>query len=514
MHRGILVLFAFAATAAVAQFSYDSKRPVDPRLVSPGFEGSVYVQDITYSSPKGGLVPAYLFTRPYASPAAAVLFMHWGLGDRHAFYDDALALANDGVTTMAIDAPFVRANPPKDENTDVIQAVVDARRAVDVLIARRDVDPKRIGFVGLSYGAHIGAILASVEPRISAFVLAGGLASNADAEKNPALAPYDAEKWIAKPHTAPVFLQFARSDEYISRDQAGRFIKAAGDRSIYKWYEGSHQFNVEARRDREAWLASELRFSMADPTYRPVGDAPGVPKQLEIGKLGVVVDMPGMQHVPVRGDIAFKPDLKMDVYYPFGMTSKDRVPAIIAVNGQSTDIAFMKSMRHMRFATTFAEALAVRTNRIVVMPDIRPEGAGDAATDLGELIAYLTSHASELQIDATQMAIVSRSAGYSYALKAATAPSIKALALWYGNLGDPNVQSVLRKDLPTLVVTAEHDFWYDAAAAQKFVDATGAQHIHLPDAGHAFEIIDDLDQSRDAFLKTATFLRDHLPIHR
>jgi len=65
-----------------------------------------------------------------------------------------------------------------------------------------------------------------------------------------------------------------------------------------------------------------------------------------------------------------------------------------------------------------------------------------------------------------------------------------------------------------LVVTAEHDFWYDAATTQKFIDATGAQHIHLPDAAHGFEIIDDLEQSRDAFLKTAIFLRDHLPVHR
>ena len=513
MHRQLLVLIAFAATATVAQFSYNPTAPLDPQLVNRERIGAVLVQDITYSSPKGGRVPAYLFTTMNASPSAAVVFVHWGLGDRHAFYDDAMELARYGVHSLLIDAPFTRADAPKNENDDVTQAVVEARRGVDLLVARKDVDPKRIGFVGLSYGAHVGAILASVEPRIRAFVLAGGLASNADAEKNPALAPNDAEKFIGKGQ-APVFLQFAHNDEYISRDQASRFIKAAGDRAIYKWYEGGHEFNAAARNDRESWLATELGFEINDLFYRPIGPVATVPARLEIGKLGVVTDVPGMQHISVRNDVAFKSDLKMDVYYPFAMTPKDHVPAIIEVNGQSDDAAFMKSMRQMRFATTFAQALAARTNRIVVVPDIRAVGSGDPAADLHDLITFLTTHADELQIDATQIGILSRSAGYSYALKAATTnPSIKALAIWYGNLGDPKIQSMLSKNPPMLVVTAQHDFWYDAAAAKKFVDATGAQHIHLPDAGHAFEIIDDLDQSRDAFVKTATFLRDHLPVH-
>ncbi|HEX7419616.1 MAG TPA: dienelactone hydrolase family protein, partial [Thermoanaerobaculia bacterium] len=316
------------------------------------------------------------------------------------------------------------------------------------------------------------------------------------------------------PHAAPVFLQFARNDEYITRDQAARFIKATGEPSLHKWYEGGHNFNAAARNDRESWLSTELGFTIPDPSYRPIGAAPGVPAQFEIGKLGVVADMPAMQHVVVKRDISFKfGGPRMDVYYPFGMTATDRIPAIIVVNGQSPDAAFMKSMRQMRFVTTFAEAMAVRTNRIIVVPDIPKEGGGDPAVDLRDVMKYLTLHAPELQIDPTQVGIVSRSAGYSYALKTIS-PITKAFALWYGNLGDPAIQPALNKDTPMLVVTAEHDGWYDAAATQKFIDATGAQHIHLPDAGHAFEIIDDLDQSRDAFLKTATFLRDHLPVRR
>src|SRR6476619_5112919 len=161
MHRQLLVLVAFAATAAVAQFSYNNPPPLDPQLVARERIGAVLVQDITYNSPKGGRVPAHLFTTLNASPSPAVVFMHWGLGDRHAFYDDAMELARYGIHSLLIDAPFTRAGAPKNENDDVIQAVVDVRRGVDLLTERKDVDPKRIAFVGLSYGAHVGAILTS-----------------------------------------------------------------------------------------------------------------------------------------------------------------------------------------------------------------------------------------------------------------------------------------------------------------------------------------------------------------
>jgi dienelactone hydrolase len=511
MHRRLIVLLAFAATTATAQFSYDATAPIEAKLISEQSANGAVVKDMTYASPKGGVVPAYLVTPANGSVGPAVIFMHWGLGDRHTFLDDALRLASYGVTSLLIDAPFVRPNGTKDKNASLVQAVIDVRRGIDLLVPQNTVDPKRIAFVGLSYGAHVGALLASSEPRLRALVLAGGLASNADSEKNPSLATYDAEKWIKKSHTAPVFLQFARNDESVTRDQAVRFIKATSEPSLYKWYEGNHNLNNAARNDREAWLSSELGFAIPDPSYRPIGAAPGVPAQLEIGKLGIVAEMPGMQYVTVKRDIIFKSGLKMDVYDPVGMTA-DRIPAIIIINGQSTDAAFMASMRQMRFSTTFAEALAVRSGRIVVVPDIRKEGDGDPANDLHDLMKYLRVHNTDLQIDPTQMGIVSRSAGFSYALRSIS-PMIKAFALWYGNLGDPAVQSILKKDTPMLVVTAEHDFWYDAAATQKFIDATGAQHIHLPDCDHAFEVIDDLDQSRDAFVKTATFLRDHLPIH-
>ena len=37
--------------------------------------------------------------------------------------------------------------------------MIDMRRGVDLLLARRDVDPRRIAYVGHSYNANVGALL-------------------------------------------------------------------------------------------------------------------------------------------------------------------------------------------------------------------------------------------------------------------------------------------------------------------------------------------------------------------
>jgi BAAT / Acyl-CoA thioester hydrolase C terminal len=45
---------------------------------------------------------------------------------------------------------------------------------VDLLSARPEVDEQRLGYIGWSYGAAIGGLLAAVERRIKAYVLAVG----------------------------------------------------------------------------------------------------------------------------------------------------------------------------------------------------------------------------------------------------------------------------------------------------------------------------------------------------
>ena len=189
-----------------------------------------------------------------------------------------------------------------------------------------------------------------------------------------------------------------------------------------------------------------------------------------------------------------------DIYAPF--EPSDPVPAIILVNGQADDPQLQRALRGASFTTTLAQSLAATAGRRVVVPDIVNEKERDPAGDLRDVIDRLD----------TDVAILTRSAGYSYGLRAASHPMVKAIAIWYGNLADPDIATPA---VPALVVTCGLDFWSSNEAAEAFVAKSGAQRIHLPDGHHGFDVAGRDEQSRQAIVRTAMFLRDHLPVrHR
>ncbi|MGA7991486.1 MAG: hypothetical protein WCC53_08660 [Thermoanaerobaculia bacterium] len=80
MTIALAALFLAAAAAEPtgdAHFAYDPKVSLD--AVTTGIEtrGDVVIQDLTYVSPKGGRVPAYLVVPAGKGPFAAVVWGHW-----------------------------------------------------------------------------------------------------------------------------------------------------------------------------------------------------------------------------------------------------------------------------------------------------------------------------------------------------------------------------------------------------------------------------------------------------
>jgi hypothetical protein len=69
------------------------------------------LRDITYASPAGGRVTAYLVTPRGKGPFPAVLFGHWGDGTRTEFMPEALLYARAGVVSLLVDYPWVRPAP-------------------------------------------------------------------------------------------------------------------------------------------------------------------------------------------------------------------------------------------------------------------------------------------------------------------------------------------------------------------------------------------------------------------
>jgi hypothetical protein len=171
-------------------FDYDAKQPLDvhDKIIEEFPDGALH--DITYTSPKGGPVDAYLVVPKGKGPFAAILFGHWGNGTRAEFIPEAKIYAKAGAVSLIPDYPWDRPQPwyksidhydkPELDRDNEIQAVIDLRRGIDLLLARSDVDPARLAYIGHSYGAQWGSILTAVDKRMKTTILMAGVAELGD----------------------------------------------------------------------------------------------------------------------------------------------------------------------------------------------------------------------------------------------------------------------------------------------------------------------------------------------
>ena len=261
--------------------------PLDVKEAGTERRGEIRIVDLSYASPLGGRVPAYLVLPPGAGQHPAVLFLHPGQGSRSTFLDEAVGLAQErGFVALTISAPFLRpenqgkrgGNPwhPEASRKEQIQTILDLRRGFDLLVSRPDVDPGRLAYVGHSLGATVGGALAGVEKRPVAFVLMAGYPSLTHAVTHnedqgslafrelltpeqqkayvDALSPVDSVHFVGQAAPARLLFQFARRDEFITPFDAEAYLLAASDPKEVKWYDTDHFFNDQARRDRAEWL--------------------------------------------------------------------------------------------------------------------------------------------------------------------------------------------------------------------------------------------------------------------
>src|SRR5438876_9194265 len=292
---GILLISASLSLAQdpelVRHFDYDQKAPLGLKTIGVKHNEHADVYDITYDSPKGGVVPAYLVVPKGRGPFAAIIWGHWywqnsSMRNRRQFLDEAIVLAQAGVVSLLTDGPVARpghvANQdPLDERvaTDFLQQVIDMRRGVDVLLARRDVDPKRIAFVGHSYNAGIGALLSGLDRRFKCFVLMAGLMSDevtrrtkdfqefrqkVGLEKLDALiakyAYLDQGKYVSHAAPAVVFLQYGLQEKFLNAVRAVQYAAVVSEPKRFKLYDAPHALNAEARRDRIQFLTEQLKL--------------------------------------------------------------------------------------------------------------------------------------------------------------------------------------------------------------------------------------------------------------
>jgi dienelactone hydrolase len=252
----LLAACGSSAAKTPTTFAYDRHESfdyVDKGVVNHGYP--IKIHDVSFASARSGRVHAYLVVPPGKGPFPAVIWAHGSGVTRNDLLLPATWFAARGAIQLLPDDPFER-NPQLNYASDatqraaIVQQVVDLRRAVDLLQSRRDVDGKRIGFTGLSFGAIQGAFLAGAEPRIKAFDLQSGRGRTLGPGLDPA-------SWIRRSH-ADFFIQDGLHDEVVPRDQLQLLARAAPKPKLVRWYDAPHGLNDRAIHDQLRWLAKEL----------------------------------------------------------------------------------------------------------------------------------------------------------------------------------------------------------------------------------------------------------------
>jgi pimeloyl-ACP methyl ester carboxylesterase len=268
-------------------FDYDQTTKLDIHEANVVSSDDFQIRDISYESPKGGWVPAYLVTPTGEGPFAGIIFLHPGGGDRGYFLDEAKKLAKRGAVSLLIDDNFSAKGRATDHDR-IIRIIVDLRRAVDLLIARSDVDSQRIGFVGHSYGANLGGVLAGVEQRIVAYVFMSGnahlsqdliglfnMTPQEESQYIQFMAQLDGIHFIGHAAPAALLFQNARHDALNSEQAVLDFHQTASEPKLVKWYDAYHQLNEAAEQDRAEWLSHQLKLRTGPLPGESIGVSPG-----------------------------------------------------------------------------------------------------------------------------------------------------------------------------------------------------------------------------------------------
>jgi dienelactone hydrolase len=291
--------------ALLQHWDYDHHAPLNIKQAGLQKRGGATIYDIsfasplkdrgTYVGPKAGVVTAFLVVPPGQGPFPAVIYGHWCMPgsekkNRTEFLDEAILLAHSGVISLLPDHVTVHSGfvedktPLNDQQIAVeVQQEVNLRRGADLLLARSEVDRKRLAFVGHSCDGAAGGFLSGIDKRFKAFVIMAGDLSFEIDKKTKALQEYrqkvgpekfdafaakyswmDAGKYVSHAAPAALFLQYANDEPFLNGDLAKQYFAIVSEPKKLKVYQAPHALNAEATRDRIAFLAEQLSFTPPD----------------------------------------------------------------------------------------------------------------------------------------------------------------------------------------------------------------------------------------------------------
>jgi dienelactone hydrolase len=285
-----LILMAAVWAATGPEFGYDRSVPIQLRDTSPpALRGVASVRDVSFKSAGKGRTGAYLVSPRAPGKHAAILYVHWYEpespdSDRTQFLEEAVALAGRGavsllVETMWSDRTWFTKRTRDGDFARSVNQVKELRRALDVLLAQPGVDLRRVAYIGHDFGAMYGILTGAADRRPAAYVLMAPtekfsdwfllgppkLEGDALGQFVQELAPLDPINHVGRLAPAAVLFQFGKVDRYVPVMKAERLFAAAGEPKAIFWYEGGHGLSSQAKFDRVAWLARQLKLGPASP---------------------------------------------------------------------------------------------------------------------------------------------------------------------------------------------------------------------------------------------------------
>jgi len=150
-------------------------------------------------------------------------------------------------------------NKPSAYLSWIIQNVKDIRRSFDFLVDQVGVDSKRIGLVGYSRGAQVGAIVGGAEHRFDTVVLLhGGHFDALERDHLPAACPAN---YIGRISPRPLLvINGTRDSDYNKDTSVLPLYRLAKSPKKIIWIEGGHgSFTEEARSEILQWMQENIK---------------------------------------------------------------------------------------------------------------------------------------------------------------------------------------------------------------------------------------------------------------
>ena len=290
-------------------FAYDRAAPLELRDSLLRVQEGVEVRRISYASPRGGRVTGLLFVPQGRGPFAGVVLGHGMPSTADDFVGRGVYIAKHGAVVVVPTAPGMRrASQPVTftpaDSAEQVQWITELQRAVDLLVARPDVDAERLAYVGRSYGGAMGALFAGVERRLKTYILAvadGGLVAHftePGSDDPPegfsvprqqwdrwvaAMRPIEPVRYIGRAAPASIFFQFARHDRSVTAADSEELHRAFTGEKTVTWYDTPHALDAKAYVDQLDWLSRTVGTTPPGPEDQAGPQIPAPPPSLPRG---------------------------------------------------------------------------------------------------------------------------------------------------------------------------------------------------------------------------------------